>query len=1310
MPRRKDCGCGKGPKHCVSKARRGGQEPQPATEVKSILPTLEEQQAQIKALAEAGNVEEAKKLTAELIQSTNTEVEGKLEEEKAKIRLTGAGRAQMDASYLLKLYIKEKGKPTKGGAALKKDMMKFARKKLKEMDCGCGCKGMKKLGQLSGGAMRDCPGGWTDIGLFCRKDCPGGYRNDGIYCRGCPPGFEDWGLHCQRYIPIYDKGWDGWLWRGLGGGYIEYAGQDAFKVEYMEKIDWAATAEEIKKGFEDAFSANGPLAAAFDPEKNGVADAFRKFGEDTEAAFKDLGEKMEKAFDPNQNGVADAFKKLGDDLAFLGDDDWWRETMSDPDTYIFLIGTIASVAAMCVTGGLAAAALGAIGPTLNMINSAAKGESIDPLDIAGLALAIVPAGASAIKGLTTGAKPLSSAIPATEKVFLNSIKAQQAAQQGLDKGTRLARLGQTLANGTKSAVKAAVSGAKAFVKGQIMSYVGFIDEAYQLGRQAAVVLKNPKAILKALQLSPKLASGTRFVPWNQLSRTAKAVRAIKAGVMVVKKGVQVTNLGIKIARNGEVIGLWNIPEGVDKNILLVEEYASLADKLGTMADQAAEGLEAGAEGRYVDMAENALNIVKEGEEAGLYDVPDINEDPKNVNWDEEQDNVIVVETDGSDELIPDSEIIKASSNVDPMFEARRARFIMMYGVTPEYYLYTLPESEMGAIYERTKEKAGLSRPADIFFQAREASGWDLETQGFKNNPRYAPGPRQERTRQGPNLELTSVVLESPYPVPGYNDLSQPLGTSTTPGAPADPMDPASYLPPPMVHVPKGVPPAPCPPNATDMGLFCAIPTTNPKYALREAFKQKYGISPESFLVEVEPFSAQEDAIVAKGGVADAAQVLQEAQAASGWGFVPGGGLGFVDNPFYDNRVRFENSWRPGVTLEAITGAGRQRRMSLVELNMDGKGFSEDTAYMGIDMSPLEGSGVPHHSWEAWYDKTSAENHAKKVDLVRRRAAQRTVKILPYTERPALLSDTFKVDAGRDIHGQMAGGGIQADLNYYFSKMLGATEEDASRVRRIQENQGMGKKSKVIDNPILPPSLDTTAEKATRAMSRMAKAARRARKMKGGMKGGDWFSPSTWTWESVNPVNWTTEDWSNVGKGIDAAIFGTLSDPKILAAAAKAVETGASLTLPPPIGVVSGATLAGILTGAVAAHEYVYPSCEKGKGVFGCNEYRKEVDEVIRTATDIYSAYENVAGVADRVGDWLTSGIDLSGIGDYMGTGAYRGAFTRGEPQAGETEEKFYYPQMSGREARGVAAAGGEYAGPQMSGLSSFLTPPSSVVF
>lgn len=595
------------------------------------------------------------------------------------------------------------------------------------------------------------------------------------------------------------------------------------------------------------------------------------------------------------------------------------------------------------------------------------------------------------------------------------------------------------------------------------------------------------------------------------------------------------------------------------------------------------------------------------------------------------------------------------------------------------------------------------------------------------------------------------------------------------------------------------------------------------------------------------------------------------------------------------------------TLSRLSGgAGQVRKNCPVELNMSGTGFSEDTAYIGIDMSPLEGAGAPR-SFEQMYVQSQADIHRQKVDMVHRRAAQRTVKIKPYTQRPELLSDTFKEGPyGRDIHGQLSGGNALSDwrndlmnrakaflwargdyrgdkcgglfgkfdccdpgdgegepgrgtagnplwrevknvvsARYYVKESPipvsdaelinlvddvitrqgcpfkagvvkgegpeqraareaeakeaerravynAASEKDrlkdvADRKRNLEADKivaaqrasplraaffdkydmsaeeveaavnasefpdyrilgelsnkvegqagnidmvyeemkaalgepvgvkGKGKKKHKMGP--LPTEMRARPVAAARAAERFRKAAKKAMKkaMRGGaLTGGDWFSPSTWTWESVNPVNWTTDDWTDLAKGADAAIFGPLADPYVMKAAQAALIQGGSFAVP-GFGTVGGATLAAILQGAVMAHEFVYPACEGGKkeGVLGCNEYRDDLKDVIDMAVGIAKVADQANEGLDRVSDYLASDIGMENLlepGDVMGSGAYRGAFTRGEPQVGETEEKFYYPVVSTTRPPVTAllagAPGGEYAGP----IRTEATPASLLAF
>jgi hypothetical protein len=826
----------------------------------------------------------------------------------------------------------------------------------------------------------------------------------------------------------------------------------------------------MRKGFEDAFSSDGPLAAAFDPEKNGVAESFRKFGADTDAAFKDLGEKMEKAFDPNQNGVADAFKKFGEDMAkTVGNDQWWRDTMSDPDTYIFIIGTIASVAAIVLSGGTAGpgvvAALSALGPSLNIINNAAQGRPVDPLDIAGIALAVIPGVGQSVGGLD------------------DTIKAAAQAGQKAGKASQATIVGRALVTATEAAGKIGSTAIRTGVLARLDKFAKAYSKVLKIGNSGKAIL-NPKTLISILWEGKDEAAKAAKIPWKEMTKAQKITKLSELGVKVFKAG----KYAKKVADYGQKAGLYTIP-------MIETELTNEGDAVDLTTldpDNLPEDVD------YVMDADPSAATPEEQAQARA--------------------DVIAKEPEYERQRIEQGKTVRAR-RASPL----RAAFYDKYGMTAE--------------------------DADALVSA--------------NGPEVLN-----------QFGDSSVVYWEMW-----DALEDPLWEARGPTA------------------------------------------------TRAEFEVKYKIPFPSSFGPSENVAAQEVGFTGEEMLKDYNNILM------------------------------------------LGGSGRRRKTSLVELNMSGAGFSEDLAYIGIDMSPLEGSGVPNKSWEAWYDRTSAENHAKKVALVKRRAEQRTVKIKPYTERPALLSDTFKVNAGRDIHGQIAGG----------NKLVGKP--------RIRSE--------------LPTQLQTTDVKAEKAVSRMRKAARAALSRKGGMKGGDWFKPSTWTWDSVNPANWSAKDWSDVAKGADAAVFGALANEKILTAALGAIKAGGTVTIP-VLGPLAGETLAAVLTGAILAHEMVYPSCEDGEGLLGCNEYRKEVKEVVDAAVSVHDAYEKGEAALDNLSTWLTSWVDVSG--DLLGNGAYRGAFTRGEPQAGEEEEKFYYPEMSAREARGDVVAGTEYAGPSPMGSSLTWMP------
>jgi hypothetical protein len=187
-----------------------------------------------------------------------------------------------------------------------------------------------------------------------------------------------------------------------------------------------------------------------DPEKNGVGNAFRKFGADTEAAFKDIGEKMKDGFDPEKNGVKAAFEKFARDAEsgltdFLGKE--FIDKMKDPYFWVDAVTILAQVGSALVSAAIIAGTLGAgtglaigltmatqmVGPAMKMITDAATGKPIDALDIAQLAIACIPpvpgAGTAISAGIKTNLQYANYAASAG-KLIVGAVKMGQAVPPG----------------------------------------------------------------------------------------------------------------------------------------------------------------------------------------------------------------------------------------------------------------------------------------------------------------------------------------------------------------------------------------------------------------------------------------------------------------------------------------------------------------------------------------------------------------------------------------------------------------------------------------------------------------------------------------------------------------------------------------------------------------------------------------------------------------------------------------------------------------------------------------------------------------
>ena len=310
-----------------------------------------------------------------------------------------------------------------------------------------------------------------DDGLTCRKKCLPGQIDDGLFCRNpiksstdpCPEGSRDvlgtcWGPVRQDCADDCTKGWDGCKYRtarhctnwGLlgtscvGGDCIGGCPTSCWNVDGITKqlhernlkvwggesspqqirskqirgrVNFDELIKEVNKGITDLFEGRIDLAAAFDPERNGVAAAFRKFGDDIKKVMEDVGSRIKEGFDKMAADTRKAFEDFARnaerDFKQFGED--FVNKMKDPDFWVEAIGIMAQIAAAAVSIAITVGTLGAgtglavgimaaaqmAGPAAKMIADAARGRPIDALDIAQLAIA----GATAIipgMGATVG--------------------------------------------------------------------------------------------------------------------------------------------------------------------------------------------------------------------------------------------------------------------------------------------------------------------------------------------------------------------------------------------------------------------------------------------------------------------------------------------------------------------------------------------------------------------------------------------------------------------------------------------------------------------------------------------------------------------------------------------------------------------------------------------------------------------------------------------------------------------------------------------------------------------------------------------
>jgi len=199
-----------------------------------------------------------------------------------------------------------------------------------------------------------------------------------------------------------------------------------------------------KNGVAEAFSDNSQLAELFEPKRNGINSAFERFGVNTKEAFESLGTDMSRQFAKDKASLDNAFAPLKQAMnSTIGNTDWWNATMSNPDTYIFLLSSLLMVGAVVLSGGTAGpaaiAAMSVMSGATKVIGDAAQGRPISGMDIATIVMSLVPipgAGAAATTGLKTA---------------MNAIKSAAVGANGLTKLERAAVIGKNLVAITKTA-------------------------------------------------------------------------------------------------------------------------------------------------------------------------------------------------------------------------------------------------------------------------------------------------------------------------------------------------------------------------------------------------------------------------------------------------------------------------------------------------------------------------------------------------------------------------------------------------------------------------------------------------------------------------------------------------------------------------------------------------------------------------------------------------------------------------------------------------------------------------------------------
>jgi hypothetical protein len=185
------------------------------------------------------------------------------------------------------------------------------------------------------------------------NDANGAYKA----LKPCDAGYTDFGLTCTRCI------WQGW----------------ELQCNTVSKVDWSEVSDDIRKAFQ-------PLMDEF---KN-VEDLFNKYAGMTKELFQSLANQVQEFCDDFDIIEYEFFYQLEEELASLS---WWKDVLTDPMTYIFLMciicsgGTVLGLfGALSEETTAALGALNAVKDILTVIAKIARGESPNVQDIVNIIL------------------------------------------------------------------------------------------------------------------------------------------------------------------------------------------------------------------------------------------------------------------------------------------------------------------------------------------------------------------------------------------------------------------------------------------------------------------------------------------------------------------------------------------------------------------------------------------------------------------------------------------------------------------------------------------------------------------------------------------------------------------------------------------------------------------------------------------------------------------------------------------------------------------------------------------------------------